>query len=60
MCKHNKTFIKYCLEIGKDVFKVNTLEQFFKSLISFIKLLGLPQKFTDFDVIKSVSNKDIE
>jgi alcohol dehydrogenase YqhD (iron-dependent ADH family) len=55
----NKLFRKYSIEIGRAVFRTKTLTGFYKELSKFIKLLGLPQKYTDFNQIKSVTKQDI-
>jgi hypothetical protein len=60
MVKHDITFKDYCLKTGKAVFGVNTLSAFFKTMDDFIKLLGMPTKFTDFDQIKNVTKADID
>jgi hypothetical protein len=59
MCKHSKLFRDRSLEVAQNVFGVNTLSAFFIKLKTFIKLLKLPVKFTDFKQIKKVSDQDI-
>jgi alcohol dehydrogenase YqhD (iron-dependent ADH family) len=59
MCRHNKLFQKYSLEIARSVFEVNTLPLFFRKLEEFIKLLKLPTKYTDFKQINKVSAADM-
>jgi hypothetical protein len=53
-------FRQYSLELAKQVFNKKTLSGFYIELIKFIELLGLPQKYTDFKQITSVSKQDIE
>jgi hypothetical protein len=60
MTKRNKTFLAYALEIGKSVFETKTINEFFKALDSFITLLGMPKKYTDFKQINKVSDNDIK
>lgn len=55
----NKLFKQYSLEIGREVFGVNSLNKYYEALIKFIKLLGLPAKYTDFKQISNVTNQDL-
>jgi alcohol dehydrogenase YqhD (iron-dependent ADH family) len=57
--KKNKLFKQYSLEIGKYVFGVNSLDKYYYELSKFIKLLGLPKKYTDFKQIARVTKEDI-
>jgi alcohol dehydrogenase YqhD (iron-dependent ADH family) len=57
--KKNKLFKNYCLQMGKVVFGTNDIKGYFNALSAFIKLLGLPTKYTDFEQIKEVTDADI-
>jgi alcohol dehydrogenase YqhD (iron-dependent ADH family) len=58
--RKNNLFKKYSLEIGKHVFNVNTIDDFYKALLKFIKSIGLPTKYTDFQQIKNVNRQEIQ
>jgi hypothetical protein len=60
MTKRNKTFLTYALEIGKSVFETKTINEFFQALNSFINLLGMPKRYTDFKQISKVTDNDIK
>jgi hypothetical protein len=57
--KKNKLFKDYCLRMGKSVFGTKDLNGYFKALNAFIKLLGMPTKYTDFKQITKVTDKDL-
>lgn len=58
-CAKEKWFKDKTLTLAKEVFGVSTIDKFISELNAFIKVLGLPTKFTDFEEIKSVSKEDI-
>lgn len=60
MCKKNKKFKELSLEIAKEVFKVKTINDYLKKIKEYIKLCGLPQKYTDFNNIKKITKQDLE
>ena len=55
----NKVFKKYSLEIAKYVFNVNSLDAYYRELLKFIKLIGMPTRYTDFKPITKVTKQDI-
>lgn len=60
MVESNNQYRDMTLELAKNVFNVNSINEFFDKLNVFIKNLSAPVKLTDFKEIKSVSENDIE
>ncbi|MGL4647605.1 MAG: iron-containing alcohol dehydrogenase [Mycoplasmoidaceae bacterium] len=52
-------FKKKTLLIAKEIFHLNSVDEFAKYLEGWIKKIGLPTKWTDFPEIKDVSDDDI-
>ncbi|MGL4947908.1 MAG: iron-containing alcohol dehydrogenase [Mycoplasma sp.] len=57
--ENEKWFFELTIELGKELFNVNTLDGFINELITLIKELKLPLKFTDFEEIKDVTGDDL-
>ena len=45
--------------MAKELFNVNTIPAYIKKIEQFIKLLGMPTKYTDFKQINEITPKDL-
>ena len=59
MAKKSKKFYQLSLELAKELFNVNTIPAYIKKIEQFIKLLGMPTKYTDFKQINEITPKDL-
>jgi alcohol dehydrogenase YqhD (iron-dependent ADH family) len=60
MCAHDKKFKQLTIELSEILFSKKSVSYFINKIKSFIKLLDLPIKLTDFKEIKKVTKQDIE
>lgn len=60
MCAHDKKFKQLTIELSEILFSKKSVSYFINKIKSFIKLLDLPTKLTDFKEIKKVTKQDIE
>ncbi len=54
-----ETFRILTLELGDALFGVKSEKKFVKKLKDFIKSIGLPEKYTDFEQIKQITKEDL-
>lgn len=54
-----KWFKEKTILLSKEIFNNPDINYFYEKLLEFIRMLGLPRKFTDFEEIKSINNRDI-
>ena len=59
MCSQYEAFRVMTLELGKELFGVNSVKKFLRHLIAFIKMLKMPTKYSDFKEIGKVGEKEI-
>jgi hypothetical protein len=60
MCKKDKEFKKLTIDLSYALFGRKSEKYFVSKLKAFIKMLGMPKKFTDFKEIKSVTKEDLK
>ena len=59
MCSQHEAFRVMTLELGKELFGVNSVKKFLHHLVAFIKMLKMPTKYSDFKEIGKVGEKEI-